>query len=168
MGIDENTIIRIISERAEIPKNQLAGTVPTVTGFADAVPGDLANATDGDVDSYTSTGTKINGGAGDMGTFVFDIERVRTMMISARVGVWASAGNVQSYIESSDDGINYRGATGGQGASIAPSITSATEKIVEGQVCVITGKYFRLRFYAGAASTANVRVYEVRGSDIPL
>lgn len=142
-------------------RNVARGVVPTFTGFADANPADLANATDGDLSTFTSTGTKITIGAGDVGFFNFAVSP-GTYLVSAKVGMWTSAGTLSAYIYG-DDIVEHT-----FGNALVISLSNAVESIRRSfskVVCVSTG-VLTLSFYSSAAATSNVRLYDFKANKI--
>lgn len=137
--------------------NSARGVVPTFTGFSDANPADLANATDGDPDTFTSTATKILASSGEMGTLIFDLGRSSRWLIFLKVGLWSSAGSVQVYIKSNEQSVYER---------VMGSVTSASELKPVCLSPILVGQVVTLQAYGTAASTANFRLYEFAAYEV--
>lgn len=132
------------------------GKLITFEGFDDATPYNLANATDGDYATSTGTGTKVMSGAGTVGSFILDLGEIKTVLVSARMGIWTSAGNISVNIDSSDAGDTYRTlAANGNYTSIT------TEQIKPMLPALVNARFIRLRVSASAAATCNANVKEL-------
>lgn len=139
--------------------NVLRGILGVASVFG-VNPANLANMTDGDLASVTGTGSKVMGAQGNWGTITFDLGSVMTVLMGARIGMWTSASNAFVFFESSDNNINWT-ATGIED-SVVQSVAAA-EQISDSLSQILTGRYFRLRFFVFAAATVNAKIYEVYG-----
>jgi hypothetical protein len=145
------------------PLSPAAPIVPTYTGFEDAPPTNLENATDGDITTCTGVAQKILGTAGTGGTFVFDMGEVRSVLVGFILGVKTTASTLQLFIESSDDNITYRTA------SLNNNATSSTSKVIrDGLSSLLTGRYIRIRAVNTGAGTIDVEVYQCMAYELVI
>jgi hypothetical protein len=132
------------------------GKLVTFDGFDDANPNNLANATDGNYSTATGTGTKVMTGAGSVGSFILDLGEIKTVLVTARVGIGTTAGNISVFIDSSDDGIAYRTFVG------SGNYTTLTGDNIKPLVpALLNTRFIRLRVTASAAATCNANLREL-------
>lgn len=151
-------------------KNILRGIVPTASGWGTA-PINLANCTDGNVTTATGTGSTNMLAAGNYGEILFDLTIEKRILVGGRVGIWAaSARRIKVYLESSDDGINFRSAGVLGMVNSSTYGDSGAESIVDLMPVILQGQYFRVRFNieGGASNTANAKIYQVWGYELAV
>lgn len=141
--------------------NVLRGIIPTYEYFETATPTNLANATDGDLSTYTGTGSKTLGSAGTVGTFIFDMGKVKVVLAGAYIGLWADSGNISYYFDSSINGSDW---INGYNSSYYGAATS--ESIRDGTPSLLVGRYIRIRVKLSAAGTGNVRLYSAMAYEL--
>jgi hypothetical protein len=145
------------------PLSPAAPIVPTYTGFEDAPPTNLENATDGDITTCTGVAQKILGYAATGGTFVFDMGKVRTVLVGFILGVKTTASAIQIFIDSSDDNITYRNT------SMVNNSTGSTSKVImNGLSSLLTGRYIRIRAVNTGAGTIDVEVYQCMAYELVI
>lgn len=145
-----------------IPVNRAAGVTPTVTGFG-TDPTNLANTTDGDWTTVTGTGQTVVGGSALIGTIDFDLGAVYTVLVTAKFGLWCSAGQLVSDLWHSTDGNTWVQCT----QTNIVIVGVAAEAIRFPLVVGIRSRYFRFAFYSTQACTGNVKIYEVQAVEFP-
>ncbi len=144
------------------PRNVLRGLIPTASVWG-TDPTDLQNTTDGNFATVTGTGSKIMAGAGYYGYLTWDLGRIATVAVAARLGLWSTAGTGTCYLNSSDDNFTYR-LSGAYGESV----TSAAEVIRETITKIVTGRYIQITFAVSAAATAYAKIYEVAAWELAI
>lgn len=88
-------------------QNSANGIVPVASSW-DVDPTNLANATDGDIDTATGIGNSVNKGAfNDYGVLSIDLGSIKNVLIGGKVGIVAAAGTAEVYVRASTDGINF-------------------------------------------------------------
>jgi len=128
-------------------------------------PTSLENITDGDMSTVSGQGTSVVAGAGAYGKLVFDLGSIKTVLVGARVGVWASAGSQYVWVQSSDDGTTYKGFE--SSANSMMGSLSSSEIIMDSfNAGVHTGRYLRVTFYNNAAATGNAKIYEIMAYEL--
>ena len=137
------------------PDNALRGILGVASGWG-TDPTNLANATDGDIDTVTGTGNKIMAGAGTCGYIKFDLGSVKTALVGGKIAIWSTAGTIYMYIDQSVDDITWYLS----GQPVLGRVV-ADENIAPPPPVLVTMRYFRLRFYVNAASTIYAKIYEV-------
>jgi len=144
------------------PDNALRGILGVASGWG-TDPTNLANATDGDIDTVTGTGEKVMGGSGNYGIITFDLGSVKTVMVGGRFGLWGTAGTQYIFPETSDDNITWHSAWYEMIRRAA-----VAEQISESYFMFMAGRYIRLRFYTNIASTAYAKIYEVMAWELTI
>lgn len=74
--------------------NRLKGLIPTLYNFT-TDPTNLANVTDEDWTTVSGTGVRICTAGYEVVQIRYDLGSVRTVLLCAKVGIWATAGAVQ-------------------------------------------------------------------------
>ena len=149
-----------------MPGNILNNILKGKLGVAsvwDTDPANLENMTDGDLATVTGTGSKVMGAGGSYGHITFDLGSVKTVLVGGKVGIWSTAGNIYCVLEQSDNNITWNGDNG-----TALNYTTLVEQVSAFRTHLVTCRYFRLRFYVTAASTAYAKIYEVMAWELTL
>lgn len=126
-------------------------------------PTTLTNATDGNVSSVADTGTKVISVAENTGYITVDFGTIKTVLITAKIGVYSSAGTSDVYVEESDDNTNWRNTSN----SIL-SVATATELINWTHEKLLSARYVRFRCRNSAAATCNYKFYEIIAHEMGL
>lgn len=144
------------------PLSPAAPIVPTYTGFEDATPTNLENATNGNIDDAIGPGTKILSGSGTVGQYIFDLGSEKDVLIEGSINLGATGGVTSTaYIE----------IARADGVYLTPSIYNATtagtyptkrQLSPFGGVC----RYIRIRFAESAATTGQGSIIELRAHEI--
>lgn len=136
-------------------RDVVQGTLGVASTF-DTPPSDLSNATDTNgVTTATGTGSKTTSGTAVYGYLTFDTGRQQNLAIVTRVGIWSDTGETRLYIDTSDDGTSWRLSP------LLATITQTSELEQKDGFLISNCRYFRLRFYVGAATTAYAKIYNV-------
>jgi hypothetical protein len=143
------------------PKNLLRGIEPTFEYFETTPPTDLDKATDGDLTTHTGTGSKTTTGPATLGTFIFDLGSVKTVLAGCYVGLWSDSGLISYYIDSSINGTEWI-----NGTNFGYNGTLTSESIRDGTPSMCVGRYIRFRFKISAAGTGNVRLYNAMAYEL--
>lgn len=157
----------VLTKSRSKPRNILRGIVPTADGW-DTPPSELANITNGNLESKTGVGVKSLSGAGVIGTIIFDMGSVKSILITSLINAWASTGSgqIDVQVKVSDDGTNWSSTTGDKCGNCTATEENYISKIVFDNAPLIITRYFQLRFYGSAAMTANVRLTEILAYDM--
>lgn len=144
--------------------NRAKGKLPVATVW-DTDPTALANATDGDFDTVTGTGSKVVVGAAELGRITIDLGAVYNVHLRGKFGMWSTAGNVSFVIFYSDDDVTYRYTTW-----LVPStaIAQVAEYILFNQIEFARARYIRVTFLSNVAMTGYVKIYEVQAIDLGI
>jgi len=150
-----------------VPVNIARGILITASGW-DTPPSDLSNATDGDVNTKTGTGSTTKSGAGAYGAVVLDFGADKNssnniFIIGGKFGMWCTAGNSILKMDCSDDGVNF-----GELVPMGPAVPEVTEHIVISYGAVGMGRYARFFGIASAPATSYMNVYEIMAYRLAL
>lgn len=90
-------------------QNLVKGVLPiAIASSWDTPPTNLANATDGNIDTVTGTGTSTGKGIyGNYGVISFDLGSVKNILVGGKVGLWATTGSSEIYVQASADNIHF-------------------------------------------------------------
>jgi len=147
-----------------IGQNIALGLTPTQDTFGSA-PTTLTNMTDGDVATVTGVGTKS--ATGLIGRIFLDLGGVVSTLLSAKVGMYASTGNMDAYWIESADGVTWTYAqpitsTTNQSAGTVTYTTEIAKKLTP---IVLTSRYVGIAFVSsGAAAPGSVKGYEFKAN----
>jgi hypothetical protein len=141
------------------PIRQLIVTQDTFT----TIPTNLSNGTDGNLSNPTGTGSKTTSGSGTVGQFVLDLGNSKNVMVLGKIGLWSSTANMYCYVESSADGTTWNNP--GQSYQVSGQSTSEVIKFVNRYV---SDRYLRLRITVDAATTGNVKLYNLAAIEMPI
>lgn len=151
----------IVTKSRTKPRNVLRGVVPTQDTFT-TIPTNLERCTDGDYTTATGAGSKVMDGSGTFGNLIFDMGSIKTVLVGARVGMWADKGTTTLYISGSDDNITYRVIS-----NSSQSHTATSESIRDGSFPTIFNcRYIRLTFSTSTASTPQMKIYQVTAHEL--
>lgn len=143
------------------PINRLKGITPSATLW-DVGPTNLAYVTDGVWSTVTGTGYNNLTGPGYFGTLDFNMSATYTVELQGKIGGWSNTSSVSLYWYYSTDGTTWVNA----GGTAEISGTSTTEVVHYAKEICVNAQYVRAAFYtAGGATSANVKIYEIRAMD---
>jgi len=142
--------------------NRLKGITPTLTGWGTS-PAQLGNATDDDWSTSTTTGSKVLGAAGEVGTIDFDLGAPRSVLFFYKVGLWSTAGTMYTANRWSNDGVTWYSVSGYYTINVATTSEQIRMPIVE----FIRARFVRIRFYVSAAATGYAKLYEAQALEFP-
>lgn len=142
-------------------QNLVKGVLPVASSW-DTPPTNLANATDGDINTVTGTGTSTGKGSfGTYGIIRFDLGSVKNVLIGGKVGIWSSAiGSSEVYVQASTDGINFYPTN-------ALIITFFNvELICWLSSSNVVGRYIEFILTSDSNTTVNMNIYELMVYDL--
>lgn len=125
-------------------------------------PINLSNTTDGDVTTFAGVGVVQNASATEVGIYTFNLGSVKTVAISVRAGIWASASSISIQLADFTDGVNHPTV----GNTNIISTTVSGELIYHSLTGIITTQFFNIRCVNGAANTIFVKLYEVKAYEL--
>jgi hypothetical protein len=141
-------------------QNLVKGVLPVASSW-DVDPTNLANATDGDINTSTGTGTSTGKGAfGTYGIISFDLGSVKNVLIGGKVGIWSTIGDSEVYVQASTDGINF------YTTSTLLTKFNNVEKIGWLMSTNIVGRYIEFILTSDSNTTVNTKIYELMLYDL--
>lgn len=132
------------------------GIPPTVSGW-DTDPTNLNNATDGDPDTVTGTGSTTLGGSGTFGYVELDLGQDGPYVVGAKIGKWSTTASTWVVLNTKADGTNWSIAAW----NFIESVAKTTEYVTNSLMGFSTSRYLQFRFYINGAATAYAKIYEI-------
>lgn len=126
-------------------------------------PTNLSNTTDGSFTTVSGTATVSLSAGGNIGFIEYDLGTNRVYIVSARIGLWSSAGDILIYL----DAFTSSGSSPLSVNSVY-NITATTENTNSILTKIVYGRYLVFRFRLNAAGTANVKIYEVGAYEVGI
>lgn len=145
-------------------KNRAKGKLPVATTW-DVNPTNLANATDGDFDTVTGTGSRVLGAGGNLGFLTIDLGAVYNVFLRGKFGMWSTVGNVFSYFLTSDDGVTYRQTSW---YFVSRVLAQIAEYVSFTYVVFARARYIQVLFSGDVAMTGYVKIYELQAIDFGI
>lgn len=146
-------------------RNRAKGRLPVAATW-DVNPTNLANATDGDFDTVTGTGSKAILGIAELGRITMDLGAAYSVNVRAKLGMWSTAGNVYVTLYYSVDNIAWYNAF--MGGAFTQVVGNVAEYIVGCNLQFVRARYIRLQFVGSVAQTGYVKIYEVQAIDLGI
>jgi hypothetical protein len=141
-------------------QNLVKGVLPVASSF-DIPPTNLANVTDGNVNTVTGTGTSTGKGAfGTYGIISFDLGSVRNVLIGGKVGLWSTIGTSEVFVQASTDHVNYYPTD--------PLLIkfSNVEEIGWLSSSNVVGRYIEFVLISDSNTTVNMKIYQLMVYDL--
>ena len=136
--------------------NRLKGLTATLYNFT-TDPTNLANITDEDWTTVSGTGVRICSGANEIAQLHYDLGAVRTVLLVAKVGLWASTGTISFIFLFSLDGITWVTTSGLNQIQIS----GTSESVRYAQTVLVRARYIGARILNGTAgATMSAKFYE--------